>query len=63
MAKAVLGTRGIESAVRSMTPEQSVIVLARSYDKLVRDLEYALCHISQENLQPELQRLLKERER
>ena len=52
MAKTVLGNKGMESAVRAMPVGESVMLLARSYDKLVRDLEYALSHLSEENLLP-----------
>ena len=50
MAKAVLGNKGLESAVRGMPVGESVVLLARSYDKLVRDLEYVLSHLSSENM-------------
>lgn len=52
MAKASLGNKGVESAVRSMPTEKAVLMLARSYDKLVRELEYTLSHLSEENLLP-----------
>lgn len=52
MAKAVLGNKGLESAVRGMPVGESVVLLARSYDKLVRDLEYVLSHLSSENMLP-----------
>jgi hypothetical protein len=44
----------MESAVRSLPPGESVLMLARAYDKLVKELEYALSHLSEENLSPEL---------
>lgn len=50
MAKAVLGNKGLESAVRGLPVGESVVLLARSYDKLVRDLEYVLSHLSSENM-------------
>lgn len=52
MAKAVLGNKGLESAVHGMPVGESVVLLARSYDKLVRDLEYVLSHLSSENMLP-----------
>lgn len=54
MAKTAIGNRGMESAVQSMSPGESVRMLARGYDKLVKDLEYVLSHLSEENLTPEL---------
>lgn len=62
MAGAALGSKGMESAVRAASVGESVVLLARSYDKLVRDLEYALSHLSRENLSPELQALLEKRD-
>ncbi|MBQ2807458.1 MAG: hypothetical protein IJF08_10450 [Clostridia bacterium] len=50
MAKAVLGNKGLESAVRAKPVGEAVLLLARSYDKLVRDLEYTLLQISKENV-------------
>ena len=61
MAKTVLGNKGLESAVRGVPVGEAVVMLARSYDKLVRELEYSLSHISEENLQPELRKRLEER--
>lgn len=58
MASITIGSRGMESAVRSMPTDESVLLLARSYDKLIKDLEYALTHLSRENLSPELRALL-----
>ena len=54
MAKTSLGNKGIESAVRSMPVAKAVLLLARSYDKLVRDLEYVLYHLSDENMLPSM---------
>lgn len=54
MAKASLGNKGVESAVRSMPAEKAVLLLARSYDKLVRELEYTLSHLSEENMLPDI---------
>lgn len=54
MAKTTIGSRGMESAVRSLPAGESVVLLARAYDKLVKDLEYVLLHISEENLSAEL---------
>ena len=54
MAKTAVGSRGMESAVRSLPPGESVLMLARAYDKLVKELDYALKHLSEENLSPEL---------
>lgn len=62
MAKAVLGSKGIESAVRSLPVGESVVLLARSYDKLVRDLEYTLSHLSEQNLSPEMRKRMEERD-
>ena len=45
MAKPVLGNKGMESAVRAKPVGEAVLLLARSYDKLVRDLEYTLSHL------------------
>ena len=56
MAKTVLGNKGMESAVRAKPVGEAVLLLARSYDKLVRDLEYLLSHLSKENLHPDLQK-------
>ena len=50
MAKTVLGSKGMESVVRAKPVGEAVLLLARSYDKLVRDLEYTLSHLSEENL-------------
>lgn len=50
MAKIVLGNKGMESAVRAKPVGEAVLLLARSYDKLVRDLEYTLSHLSKENM-------------
>ena len=62
MARAVIGNKGLESAVRAASVGESVILLARSYDKLVRDLEYVLSHLSEENMQPALLKKLEERD-
>ncbi len=62
MAKTGIGSRGMENAVRSMPPGESVLMLARAYDKLVKELEYALMHISEENLSPELLARIEERD-
>ena len=62
MAKTVIGSRGMESAVRAASPGESLMLLARGYDKLVKDLEHVLTHISEENLTPELRERLKERD-
>ena len=62
MAKAVLGNKGLESAVRGLPVGESVVLLARSYDKLVRDLEYVLSHLSEENMQPAFLKKLEERD-
>ena len=61
MAKTVLGNKGLESAVRGKPVDQAVVLLACSYDKLVRELEFVLSHLSEENLQPELRKRLEER--
>lgn len=53
MAKAVLGKKGMERAVKGAMPDASVVMLAQSYDKLVRDLEYILTHLSEENFLPQ----------
>lgn len=62
MAKAAFGSRGMESAVRSLEHGESVALLARGYDKLVKDLEYVLTHISEENLTPELRARIEKRD-
>ncbi len=62
MARVVIGSKGIESAVRVTSAGESVILLARSYDKLVRDLEYVLSHLSEENMQPAFLKRLEERD-
>ncbi len=62
MAKAGIGSRGMESAVHALPPGESVLLLARAYDKLVKDLEYALLHISEENLTPELRARIEKRD-
>ena len=62
MAKTSIGSRGMESAVRSLPASESVIVLARAYDKLVKDLEYALLHVSEENLSAELRARIEKRD-
>ena len=62
MANAALGSKGMEGAVRGLPVGESVVLLARSYDKLVKDLEYVLSHISRENLSPELRDLLNGRD-
>jgi hypothetical protein len=62
MAKTSMGSRGMESAVRSLPPGESVLMLARAYDKLVKDLEYAFLHISEENLSPELRAMIGKRD-
>ena len=62
MAKVVLGNKGLENAVRAKPLGDSVLLLARSYDKLVRDLEYVLSHVSEENLAAELLCKLEERD-
>ena len=62
MAKAVLGSRGMESAVRALPHGESVALLARGYDALVRDLEFVLTHLSEENLTPELRARLEKRD-
>lgn len=62
MAKIAIGRCGMESAVQSLPAGESVVVLARAYDQLVKDLEYALLHISEENLSPELLARLEERD-
>ena len=54
MAKSGIGCRGMENAVRSKPVGESVLLLARAYDKLVKDMEYALLHVSEENLSPAL---------
>jgi hypothetical protein len=58
MAKTEIGCRGMENAVRSLPPGESVTLLARAYDKLVKDLEYALLHVSTENLTARLRERL-----
>lgn len=62
MAKASIGSRGLESAVRSLPVGESVVVLARAYDQLVKDLEYALLHVSEENLSAELRARIEKRD-
>ena len=62
MAKASIGSHGLESAVRSLPVGESVIVLARAYDQLVKDLEYALLHVSEENLSAELRSRIEKRD-
>ncbi len=62
MAKTGIGMRGMESTVRSMQTGESVLLLARGYDKLVKDLEYALSHISEQNMTPELRDRIGKRE-
>ncbi|MBQ5362969.1 MAG: hypothetical protein IIU63_06430 [Clostridia bacterium] len=62
MAKTAIGSRCMESAVRSMPTSESVIMLARAYDQLVKDLEYALLHISEENLSAELRSRFEKRD-
>lgn len=62
MAKITIGRCGMESAVRSLPAGESVIVLARAYDQLVKDLEYALQHVSEENLSAELRARLEKRD-
>ena len=62
MAKAALGNKGMESAVRGLPVGESVVLLARSYDQLVKDLEFALSHLSFENLSPELRTRVQERD-
>ena len=62
MAKAALGSRGMESAVRALPHGESVVLWARGYDKLVKDLEYVLTHLSEENLTPELRARLEKRD-
>ncbi|MBE6697314.1 MAG: hypothetical protein E7581_02205 [Ruminococcaceae bacterium] len=62
MARVVLGNKGLENAVHAKPLGESVVLLARSYDKLVRDLEYVLSHVSEENLASELRRKLEERD-
>ncbi len=62
MAKSGIGSHGMESAVRSLPPGESVLMLARAYDKLVKDLEYALLHISEENLTPGLRARIEKRD-
>ena len=52
MAKTAIGNKGMESAVRGLPVGESVVLLARGYDQLVKDLEFALSHISEENLHP-----------
>ena len=54
MAKVTVGSRGMESAVLSVPTDESVVMLARAYDQLVKDLEYVLTHVSEENLSDEL---------
>ncbi len=53
MARAILGKKGIESAIKGSSAEQAVLMLAESYDRLVCDLEYVLTHLSEENFQAE----------
>ncbi|MBR5601325.1 MAG: hypothetical protein IKW24_01710 [Clostridia bacterium] len=61
MARAILGKKGMTSAVKGASTDASVVMLAESYDRLVRDLEYILSHLSEENFQPEaLARMLGE---
>lgn len=60
MAKIVLGKEGMESTVRAKPVGEAVLLLARSYDKLVRELEYELSHLSEENLCSELRERIKE---
>ncbi len=61
MARAILGKKGMTSAVKGASAEASVVMLAESYDRLVRDLEYILSHLSEENFRPEtLARMLGE---
>lgn len=62
MARTALGSRGMESAVRAMETGESVLLLARGYDKLVKDLEYVLTHLSEENLTPELRTRMEKRD-
>ena len=61
MARVKIGSRDLESAVRSMPAEESVLLLARAYDQLIKDLEYALLHISEENLSAELRSRMEKR--
>lgn len=53
MARAILGKKGMQSAVKGGSAEQAVLMLAESYDRLVSDLEYVLTHLSEENFQAE----------
>lgn len=62
MARVSIGSCGLESAVRSMPPGESVLLLARAYDRLVKDLEYTLLHISEENLSAELRSRIEKRD-
>ena len=62
MAKTGIGRSGMESAVRAASLGESVLLLARGYDQLVKDLEYALLHISEENLSPDLRALIEKRD-
>ena len=62
MAKTGIGNHGMENAVRSLPPGESVLMLARAYDKLVKDMEYALLHISEQNLTPELRARIEKRD-
>ena len=52
----------MESAVRALETGESVLLLARGYDKLVKDLEYVLTHLSEENLTPELRTRMEKRD-
>ncbi len=63
MARAILGNKGLTGAVKGVSADVSVVMLAESYDRLVRDLEYILSHLSEENFRPEaLARMLGEGE-
>ena len=52
----------MESAVRALPHGESVALLARGYDALVRDLDFVLTHLSEENLTPELRARLEKRD-
>lgn len=53
MARTVLGKKELQSAIKGSSADAAVIMLAESYDWLVRDLEYVLTHLSEENFQAE----------
>ena len=52
MARPMLGKKGMAGAVKGVSAQSAVVMLAESYDRLVQDLEYTLSHLSEENFQP-----------